>query len=504
MIKDSERQLMLYTVADGSYQNPAVKFILGKTAGINGNLDKIEPNPADACIPLKAVKSYSQDLTVSSFLHGVDIRVLLAKIGTPVTGVEKQSTETTFDLLALPRFGGGVWATIGKGITLKNQAGDAMPTNPHGLVQIKDLLYINDFDHQDIYMLDTNALNGLENEDYTVSSFNVSYALEEAELEPLPTNAKGQSIIALRNAAGKFFVFVLYICPQGTGYPEQYDYSIIVRIPVNPDGTLDGAGIAEMEGIGKNATELIPVFIEAAPDAKDDEAQIAIPCIGGEQLSGNSNQAESVLMAVSAFGGWEEAGEAPRELLKGDTYGGIVENFDFRQVVSSLIGGGRGGILILTSIFNDSYKELDWRLYKARIKKLFSIQQEGGMTISQAVDAGIIWVADEGTVKGKDGIFFLALMLENGDSHTGDRLWFFRGTELLITNANSYGSPTKPDNYYVVYQRGEGPGTIGGENANSADLPSEALRQAVRDVAYSHSVTAIRAPVPPTAAAGSS
>jgi hypothetical protein len=519
MMKNAERQLVAYTVGDEDYQNPALKFILGRLAGIDGNMDKIEPNPADACIPLKAEQMMereidgvlklvpvSQDQVVYTFRHGADVRALFANIVTLLDDTEPvKSSGTTYRLLALPRFGGGAWAELAKGITLKTpgSAGGTAPTNPPGMAYIEPYMYIIDYDSTFIYILGGNELNGQEPGEYTMKTapFDVKTTYEEETGNDWPPGgAHGQAIIALTDETGKnYTIFALYIFATGVGEQAVYSESMLVRIPVKADGSLDGTKIAGCPLFGKNAVEITAgrVMINGI-----EEQVIWVPSIGGKQQGSGTNKTESNLMTITAFGDWNGSpSEAPRILLTGDNSAGLPENFDFRQIVMSSTGGGRAVVYILTASFSSSYAKLNWKLYKTRAHSLYDIQDPPvtipptpPMTISEAVSAGILRLADEGTVDGYEGIFFLALLFENGESHTGDRLYAFYGTKLLVTNANAYGSPNKPENFYLLYDRGFGPGKIGGENVNGADLPAEANRQADAGVSLKHSVAAIRVP----------
>jgi hypothetical protein len=523
-MEKKERQLVSFTTRDELGQNPAVKYILGLLAGIGGNLDGIEPNPADSCIPLNAVqkvvvdgetRQISQDLGIYSFKHGADVRALLAKVvtifpppappdGSKNTGLWPVSEGTTYSLLGLPRFGGGVWSELAKGVVLKYKDSNnnyvIAPTNPHGLVQIGRLLYIIDYDSQKIYILDYNELNGQGPGDYEMKTapFDVAAAIAEAE-EDLPEEARGQSIIALTDSGDpeniKTYIYALFITPTHdptTGEVTLFDESYLVRLSVNgTDGSLSYTAGNIIE-LGPNAAEIGSVRTDENNDAID-EMQLVIPVLGDIQKPNGTNGDASKLMAISAFGSWQDG---PRTLLRGDSASGVglAGHFDFRQIVASSAGKGTAVVYMLNASFDSNYMLLNWEIFSTRSRRLFSITDPGGLSITQAIDDGIICLEDSGSITGENGIYFLALMLENGSTHTGDRLWAFLGTQLLITNANSYGSPQKPDNYYVLFDRGVGPGKIGGENVNSADLTAEAIRQADVGVSLKHSVSAIRAP----------
>jgi hypothetical protein len=64
------------------------------------------------------------------------------------------------------------------------------------------------------------------------------------------------------------------------------------------------------------------------------------------------------------------------------------------------------------------------------------------------------------------------ILYENGTGSNVDRLWFLRGSPILITRVTAY---SRNDKYFPV---GSEDGQIGNINVNSVDLISETLRQA--------------------------
>ena len=200
---DKKRQLLSYTVLDNSYQNPSLKFVLGEKGGTTGALNTLETSPADSGVPFPAQRATSQDPKIFSFLYGSDVRALMAEV---VTVPPSPSEEARYSLLALPREAGGVWSVLARNILLTTDGKTPVATNPHGIAQVGNYLYIIDYDSQLIYQVGTNELNGLA--DGSVITL-AQKPFDVGTTAGLPDDAKGQAIIALKDAGGASFLFAL-------------------------------------------------------------------------------------------------------------------------------------------------------------------------------------------------------------------------------------------------------------------------------------------------------
>jgi hypothetical protein len=444
---NQKRQLVSYTILDNPYQNPALKFIAGEPGGTDGALKTLEPNPDDSGVPFLAQAARSQDPVPFSYVYGTDVRAILANI---VTVPPDPSSGTSYSLLALPKNAGSFWSVLAKGVVLKWD-GKPVATNPHGLSQIGNTLYLLDYDSQKLYLLGTNELNGLLPGDYPLTQTPFDVGAEAG----LPATAKGQAIIALKDTSGATFLFALYL-DYDTSRDPPHRPGILVRL------TARGSSItyAGKVNVGLNPQAIIPIT------DSNGKITLLIPCIGGIQQRGFTNGEDSTLMAVPAF----DSTLTAATLLTGDSAEDPPTAYDICMAAAALRANDQGIVYILTGMYDTYQVFFSWRLYKTTVAKLLSASN---LTLSQAVTNGILKVADE--VEEDDGGYFWDILHDDGDNEAGDRLWFFQGTPLKVTLSRDYSTPSA-----VNYARGSGPGTIGGANVNmnGADLTSLTISHA--------------------------
>jgi hypothetical protein len=301
-----------------------------------------------------------------------------------------------------------------------------------------------------IYQLGTNELNGLA--DGTAITL-VNTPFDVGDEATLPSDAKGQAIIALKDSSGKSFLFALYLVSNAA--QTQYDPSILVKLSVGSGGALTYDD--QIDTLGLNAQEIIPVTNTAG------NVTLLIPSIGGAQQYGSTNGNKSLIEAVPAF----TSPFTATIRITGDPAATTPTAYDFRAIAATTRAGDDGLVYILTGYFDTYGVFFTWALYKTTVAQLLALT---GQTISQAVASGALTLA--GTEEEDPGGFFWDIYYEHGDNEGGDRLWFLRGSPILVTLARDYPNPSA-----VNYTRGSGVGKIGGANVNSADLTSEMIRQ---------------------------
>jgi hypothetical protein len=467
------KQLLLgYTVLDELYQNGRFMEVLGENPGIGGNLSAID-DPKNTGIGIGATTS---DPVIFSYASNPSIvRVLLGKITTTAGTVP--STSCLYSLLESPdqTGGAGTWkGALASDVGLKYN-GVNVATNPHGVAHIGNTLYIVDYDTQKIYLLGLDELTGETNPQHTLSK--APYDLSLGTVANLPTDAKGQAIIALTDADKNNYLFALYINANDSA--TEHQDGILVKLSVDPDnGSLSFVDKVE---VGLNPQEIIPVT------NGDKDVNLLIPAIGGMQGS-TTNGTSSNIKSVPAFGSTFEA----TDLITGDP-----TNYDIRVIAASAKADDDSLVFILTANFTADWLGVNWKLYQTTVSKLLGA---GGITLAAAITspANVLSVADEGTTAFTDysGVYFLDLLYENAVVANGkERLWFFQGSPLDVTVADAYGSPTKPGNDYNFYKVGTGAGYIWGKNVNSADLFAETIRQAAARVSLKRGVRASKVPV---------
>jgi hypothetical protein len=146
------------------------------------------------------------------------------------------------------------------------------------------------------------------------------------------------------------------------------------------------------------------------------------------------------------------------------------------------------------------YSGFKYRLYKTTVSKLLAAQM---VPLSDAVTGSdpVLTVIEEGEKLSPTDlapdvfyqIYFWDLLFEHGDTPAQNRLWFFRGTEILVTTASSYQSPETGGNAYKLFGPGHEMWDVCGHNVDAADLTNETVRQIRRGVSLKHGAKAMDA-----------
>jgi hypothetical protein len=472
----NERKVLevTYTSFDASYQNGSLRYIRGfqdancAAPATVGTLD----DPRSAGFPMRPDV---RDTKVFSFAYRGEVRFLACKVFTTQVGSASQAGK--WSLLMAPTPPLGAWAVLAKDIQLKDKAGNLILANPFGLAQVGHTLYIAEYDNKKIWSLGVNELNGLgDGEEYALTEDPVDLSAN------VKADAKGQAIIALTPASGSASLFVLFTVSRvnATNPADlEHDSGILVRLNVDNNG--DYVFNAKVT-VGLNPQELVPVA------KTNGDSYLLIPAVGGMQNAGLSNGTESNITCVSSFGDWEDYEEevAPI-LLTGDEDG----TYDFHDLGASYRADNNGVVYILTLIYAAGYAGTNWQLYRITVADLLGLNKQ---TIGEAITAGKLTLIDWGE---EDPGYFWQLLYETGSDVNNDRLYFFRGSALMVCPAKAYPAhpvtPVPPDNSYRYFGIGERDGDIGGVNVDWADLSIETVSQ----IAAGHSLKrSVQANVP--------
>ncbi|MDR1987062.1 MAG: hypothetical protein LBP88_08865 [Treponema sp.] len=463
-----KQYLASYTVLDALYQNGALKYVAGlqdasAAAGSVGTVDI----PRNANVPFSAALP---DPVVFSFVYQGQVRVLVGEI----TSEGGKLSTCVYTLAVPPAPPAEGWAVFADQITLAAKDGGPMvATNPHGLAQVGDYLYLIDYESQFIYILGGNELTNLP---VATTHVLAQYPFDVGSEAALPDDAKGQAIIALTDADGNTYLYALYIVNDSSG--GDYKPSILVRLSVDTsDGSLKYVDWVE---VGLNAQEIVPV------SDTNGNVTLLIPAIGGYQNAGKTNGALSEIDSVDPF---PLKSLSATVVLTGDATPPNPPTYDFQAIAASFRSNDYGIVYILTGDYDANYDN-DWTLYQTTVQKLLSVTK---LPISQAVDKGILTQVDAS--QGTPG-YFWDLLWVNGPVPDADRLLFFRGSPLLVNPAAAYTPLPENNPANIYFDRGTDPGQIGGQNVNSATLMEEAALQAAAGVSLKRSVKAVRAAVP--------
>jgi hypothetical protein len=462
----STELLMAYSVLDDWYQNGLLKKIEGEPAAAASEVASIQ-DPDDTFVPIRANEA---DPKVFSYAYGQDPAVLVAK-AVSAAGEQPSSCKYT---LAAPKAGiGTAWKVLARDIVLKS-GGEEVATNPYGVAQVGNWLFLIDFDSPKIYQLGVNELNGLPDKEEHELAYTPFDPNDEGA--GLPALAKGQAIIAAQDAAGTLFLFALYTVADLTIYPTWFNMSYLVKIAIDPDyGILSYESV--ITDLAKNAQELIYIS-----NFNNNTPGLLIPAIGGPQKDdGTTNEIDSKLELVML-----PAGSMTKStLLTGDAVvsPATPTTWDIKAFAAAPDTAGSSPIFILTGTM-DTDDNQNWRLYGGTLAGLRNLNNT---PLSQAT---ALWESDSG--EGAPG-YYWDIYYENGTGSgpAGDRLWFLRGSPIVVGAVA--GFPNNPKTFASGYDQGQ----IGGVNVDSATLVSETMKQAAKGLSLKRGLRGIAALTPP-------
>jgi hypothetical protein len=503
--KKKRRLLISFFAHDKVYENGTLRTINGRQ---DANAWKNDPakrlgtigRSKNAHLPMLAgSKNYKN----FAFVRELNVFSLFVNVVTDYDKTAKaiSTTSTTLTLYSTPKKSAREWVMMSRDITLLEADGvTPLKFNPSAIAQVGDRLYLIDYDTRRIIIIGTNELNGLpDGASITpnVAPFDLS-TIPELEVD-LTYKARGVAIGAAPRRAGDGTVtnclFPLFNMPYDAA-AEEYEPSVLVRLAIDGDELVYEAHTL----MGLNTPELVIFRLSTK------ERHVVVPAIGGKQQAGTTNEAESNIMSVPAFGDW--SGGA-RILISGVDNESGVTSYDIRGIAASPRAENNGRVIIATGYYNTlGYTGLKWRLYETTIALLLNAQ---GQDLESAVTLGILKELDAGETlspplkDGEDpyGVYFFNVLYEAsgaGCSHKKDRYWIFLGTELLVTEVYAYSSPTRPapddplGKSYKLFPLGYGVNDIGGDNVQSAELIIELIHQVIAGVANKRSVTAL--PIP--------
>jgi hypothetical protein len=460
-------------------------------------------DPVDAGYKIAATVD---DAVLHAFINDEDdLEILLAKIAT--NEPTEQYSTCAYTLLKPSNIDIEDWSRAKvEDIVLQYPSGTNVATNPHGLAQVGNKLYIVDYDSQKIVILGNGELKNIaKGAPYTLAT--PPYDLGPAGEDKLSPSARGQAIIALQNKAGASFLFALYLNYDMGALTD----SILVRLTVGSNGI---PAFDAQVTVGINAQEIWPVARPvppedtAAPNAATDPAPedmnvlLLIPAIGGTQQAGLTNGTNSKINAIPAFGSWSGISEA-KTIVTGDlqaspstTYSGPLPAKDIRVVVSSLRRDLSAPVYILAAGFTADYRGADYRIYKTTVEDIFTLyaSTNPAPAISSLVapDVGPFAVVKGGQVYSAAeptlpyGIFYLALLFQSSENEDDERLYEFLGSALTVSSAKHYGARA------ITFGLGTDPGQIGGDTVNSAILLAETVRQALENRSLKQNATPVK------------
>jgi hypothetical protein len=446
----ANKVLLTYSVLDNVYENGKVQFVEGmEDANSSTPTVGTVVNPDDTGVTLATTDA---DPKMFSYVYNGGARMLLAKV-TTTPGVIPSTC--TWTLLTVPNPASGGWSTLAQDITLQYN-GVNVATNPYGVAQVGEWLYIVDYDSQKIIQLGVDELKK-PTTGSILTLEKAPYDLGPGTAAGLSPNAKGQAIIALSDGTTNY-LYALYTVTNNPLVSQSA--GVLVRMTVN--GTTGALTYDTQVEVGANPQEIVPVTPDEGPTT------LLIPAVGGIQKVGSTNGTASNITSVDAFATpWPAT--APR-LITGDRTPRPSPAYDIHAIAAPLRGGDEGVVYILTLEYGVGYNGTDWALYKTTVSNLLSKSQ------TPISSAGFTRV--EGVVGDTAG-YFWSILYENGTAAANDRLWFFRGSPLLVTPASAYLSPqpapTLANKYFDTTD-------IGGMNVDWADLTSETLSQAAAGV----------------------
>jgi hypothetical protein len=457
----------------GLYQgNGKILYIAGKQ---NAGQDTVGTIASPVQAQGVVIDADVSDPAAFSFTWQGKPRLLLVKINK----VSGQPSTCTVRLLAPKAV--GEWKSLSGDVYLGSAASPLL-RSPQCLAQWGNILYLIDYETQQIVLLGANELKGMSG-DYT--PVNHPFDLTTPLAEP---DSKGRAIIAL---GGK--LFALYVTDRGGA--SVFQYSTLIRMDIAGGG----APVYETQSeVGMNAQSIIPVNDGSA-------IQLLVPANGDfVSWDGHTNGTFSNICVVPAFGTWPATAQT---VVTGDDYfpppapaPADPPTYDFLALAAAARKGG-SMLYILTQVNRRNPVRASWRIYRTTVSDFLSlITPYPYTTLTAAVNAGKLEVLDEGTV-GVDNVkrCFWDLLYEqiHGPGDIGDRLWVALGTSVMVTRAaaGAYGSPTivpPQQNPFTVY------GFKNSGSVNSLELTIDAVTQAKRDVSLKRGMKGRLPPLPPS------
>jgi hypothetical protein len=348
-------------------------------------------------------------------------------------------------------------------------------TNPNGLAQAGNLLFLVDYDSRKVYQIGANELNGLPS-----GIHSLFYAPLDLSSK-MSATSKGQDIIAITGPDGNIYVFALFVDNQNLA--TVWNASTLVMMRLDP---VTGAfAYVTHISLGINAQEIIPVVSDY------ESVTFLIPCYGGEQHDdGTTNGVASMIQMVNIKFN-NPVGVTPKTLITGDAAATPPTAYDIRALAARL---GGGWLYILCGTMNDDATNTqNWTLYKADLALVLKIDPQNPLTLSAAVNQSIMEVVDCGN---NDPGYYWDICIEAGIDILGDRLWFLKGSDIVVTGAEAYCDDVKN------FNSGYGIGETGGDNVNCAAFIAETLRQAAIGLSMKRGLVGSMIPIVSAAAQG--
>jgi hypothetical protein len=496
-VKTEKGLLMAYSVLDELYYNGCVKQIRGRPAYDRGCVLSVD-NPDTTYISL-AVNM--QDPKLLPFAFGQDPVVLIAKV-TP--GSAGSSSSCLYDLWAPDAGGGKAWKRLTQDVVLQYDE-ENVATNPNGMAQAGNLLFIVDYDSQKVYLMGANELNRISSGEHKLFYDPIDLtAAPNANPKGagLTDNFRGQDIIAMKGPNGAIYVYALFINTNAGATSWGASTMVMMKLVVGADKQ-KLQYVTHTPGIGINAQEIIPV-------ASDDTSlTFLIPCYGGPQNAGVTNGVESKIdKVVVHFGNPDSDPDTSNMTLETLITGDPVpdtnasdptppdppDTYDIRSLAARL-GGGWLYILCGT-MNNDANKTQNWTIYKADLAKLLAITSSVTLSVATNPPPGGVKIMDDIDWGAGDPGYYWDICIEAGIDITGDRLWFLKGSDIMVTGAEEYKDDVKN------FNPGYGIGELGGLNVNCAAFIAETLRQAALGLSLKRGLYGSMAPIVSAASQG--
>jgi hypothetical protein len=264
--------------------------------------------------------------------------------------------------------------------------------------------------------------------------------------------------------------------------PTEYYESIVVKLRVLDELSEDG--YPQLEYVEQAKTGLNTVGMALSTD-ENDAPILIMPAIGGIQIDGETNGYLSEIRSLPAYEPWTEVpGQIPNAklLLTGDEQpepGDPFLSHDIYVTATAYRGTAADKLHILSLMHHDDYAQTDWEIYETTAGKLAAM---GGATISEAVADKTLRLIDSGTNDTRGPLWDIAT--EMGTVPAGDRRITLKGGAVEIATIAGYCSEDPAT--FVTYERGYGPGKIGGMNVNSFTMTYQAIQDVLRGLQFKH------------------
>ncbi|MDR3123839.1 MAG: hypothetical protein LBU16_08700 [Treponema sp.] len=453
-IKEFFTEVMLTTTdLDEDYEDGKLMFSAGLLNAAPGHVGSIS-SPIPVTTPTLQLPTSLHDPVVMSYpVNSANVDAVQAFLFKILSKGGVIPSSCTLRVMEVPSPATANWTDLTGSQTKTDDirlkyGGNDIFTDPRAITWHGGHLFGVDYDSPLLTILGKTELNG-QSGDCTplIAPYDLSTLLNG------DSEARGQAIATLSNK-----LYALYISVNKDA--TQFNPSKIIRLDVSGTSLTNGV----MSYLGRNGQEIC--FIKDS----NGNIWILIPCIGGMQNVDKTNGKNSSIRILPVTDEWPEEADT---LVTGDPTDGLEGDI---HDLAAFFRDGSSYVFILLTLYGLDYTALNYSVYMGKaddVVDLLDPTQQNIPTIMDAVRQNKLIKIDDGSINSptKDepsGLYHPCIFpIQHPTDPEKDLIVFVRGSEIIISRALAYGSPTAigdfKENPYVKFTN------AGGVNLNSID-----------------------------------